>query len=381
MASSKDFRNKPISDMSVDELKKFIKDVQGAGIKGSKEVDKAINLLKVLTPDKYGSKTVEDAKKKLLISTTPETQARLGIGGSSSSGLSGMGFSGSGTGTIDLNKMYDDLMNSPELKALNEELIAKKKAKDEANANINDNPFYSEATRVGKIAKLDEKANDEINTLQYQIDQKKADAQVRLSIATQQYNIESQAYQQNLQKLNMLITSGALLNASGSDISQIAVATGMSTGMVNGIITKMKADAIKPELFTDAQTGKVTAIDPATGKILYSTQVSTPKPDTSGAAADAKQEAAFNAAIKTGIDQLKSGEGWDVVFDRIKSQFRNTMPDAVLFQLIDKGLGGAWNASTNTGTGWAASGAYEEYKKKTAGASGQTINIINPGSN
>ncbi len=383
MASAKDFRNKPLSEMNYDELTDFIKKASKAGysISTSKELGKAEDLRKVLKPEKYGSKTVQDAKNKLSTNTTAETQAKLGIGGSTS-GASGMGanFSG-GTPTLDLNKMYADLMNDPELKSLQDELNAKKRAKDEASANINDNPFYSEATRVGKQAKLDEKANDEINTLQYQIDQKKADAQVKINIATQQYNIYSQAYQQNLQKLNMLITSGALLNASGSDISQIAVATGMSTDMVKGIITKMKADAIKPELFTDSQTGKVTAIDPATGKVLYSTQVSTPKPDTSGAAADAKQEAAFNAAIKTGIDQLKSGEGWDVVFDRIKSQFRNTMPDAVLFQLIDKGLGGAWNASTNTGTGWAASGAYEEYKKKTAGASGQTINIINPGSN
>ena len=76
------------------------------------------------------------------------------------------------------------------------------------------------------------KANDEINTLQYQISEKKADAQVKINIATQQYNIDSQEYQQNLTKLNMLITSGALMNASGSDISQIAVATGMSTEMV-----------------------------------------------------------------------------------------------------------------------------------------------------
>lgn len=274
MASVKDLRDKPLSDMSYQELTDFIKRAEKAGysISKSKELGKAENLRKLLRPDKYGKKTVEDAKKSLKVSTTTETQAKLGIGGSSSSsGLSGMGFSGGGTPTLDLNKLYDDLMNSPELKALNDELVAKKKAKDEASANINDNPFYAEATRVGKQAKLDEKANDEINTLQYQIDQKKADAQVRINIATQQYNIESQEYQQNLQKLNMLITSGALMNASGSDISQIAVATGMSTEMVKGIIDKMKSDQIKPQVITstnDSGVVTVSVVDSMTGKVI-----------------------------------------------------------------------------------------------------------------
>lgn len=332
MASSKDFRNKPISDMSVDELKKFIKDVQGAGIKGSKEVDKAINLLKVLTPEKYGSKTVEDAKKKLKISTTPETQARLGIGGSSSSsGLSGMGFSGGGTPTLDLNKLYDDLMNSPELTALNDELVAKKKAKDEASANINDNPFYSEATRVGKQAKLDEKANDEINTLQYQIDQKKADAQVKINIATQQYNIDSQEYQQNLQKLNMLITSGALMNASGSDISQIAVATGMSTEMVKGIIDKMKSDQIKPQVITstnDSGVVTVSVVDSMTGKVINQSSLGAVgnKQNTSGGSlkdSDIQQVIISKLASQTGKATGVNND--DYVSGNTYSAIRNQM--------------------------------------------------------
>jgi len=79
MAEAKSFRSKPIADMNVTELKKFVKDVQGAGIKGSKEVDKAINLLKVQEPSKYGAKTVESAKTSLQTQSSIPTLEKLGI--------------------------------------------------------------------------------------------------------------------------------------------------------------------------------------------------------------------------------------------------------------------------------------------------------------
>ena len=69
--------------------------------------------------------------------------------------------------------MYEQAMNDPALKALQDELVAKQTARDSAEADINDNPYYTEATRVGKIAKLDAKANDEINTLQSQVESKR----------------------------------------------------------------------------------------------------------------------------------------------------------------------------------------------------------------
>src|SRR3989337_2858545 len=56
--------------------------------------------------------------------------------------------------TIDLNAIYESSYKSPEIQKLNEEITAKQKARDEAVAIVNDNPFYSEATRGGKIAKI-----------------------------------------------------------------------------------------------------------------------------------------------------------------------------------------------------------------------------------
>ena len=260
--------------MSYEELSDFISKAESAGYSRSesKELGKAEDLRKTLKPEKYGSETVDAAKKKLLTSTTPETQQKLGLsaGNGSSSGL-GTGFSGSGSAGVDLNKIYETALNDPELKALEKQLAERQTARDTAEADINDNPYYTEATRVGKIAKLDEKANDEINTLKSQIDSKKADAQVKVNIATQQYNIDSNEYQKNLSKLNLLISSGAIIGASSSDIAQIAVATGMSTEMVKSIIDTTKQGQIQTSVTTNTDdNGNVTVsvINTKTGEVV-----------------------------------------------------------------------------------------------------------------
>jgi hypothetical protein len=255
---------------------------QGKTESNSKEVGKLVNALKVLNPSQYGAESSNAAKNALLTSTTPDTQQRLGISSSASKGDSGglmPGGSGSSSG-IDLNSIYENALTDSNTTALEAELNTKKMAKDAASADINDNPFYTEATRVGKIAKLDAKANDEINTLQDQITNAKADAQVKVNIATQQYNIDSQEYQNNLSKLNTLISSGAIAGASSADISAIALATGMSTGMVSSIITKVKEGNRSLQTTTD-NAGNITIFDANTGQIV-STIKGIGKADTSG---------------------------------------------------------------------------------------------------
>ena len=200
---------------------------------------------------------------------------RLGNRGSNSgSSVSSINTSGSYSGgqpTIDLNSIYNKELNSPDILSLQKEIDTKKQGYNTAVTSINDNPFASEATRVGKIARLDNTAQREILTLEEKLAQRKADAQVKVNVATQQYNINSQQYQNELSKLNMLISSGALLNASGNDVAQIAQLTGMSTSMINGIQNKMKTDAIKPQVITNTDNnGRVTVsvIDGNTGKVI-----------------------------------------------------------------------------------------------------------------
>ncbi len=330
------------------ELKK-----QGKTASTSKEYGKLEDYIKTLKPQNYGSKTVASAQAKLATSTQLPggTSGGLTSGSSASPGMAG---GSAGQPTIDLNKMYEDSINSPEMKALESELLAKKQARDEAEGDVNDNPFYSEATRVGKLAKLDEKALDEIQTLESTMQQKKADAQVKINIATQQYNIESDQYKNNLSKLNTLISTGALSNASGADLAQIAQATGMSVEMVKGIQQKMVEDKVKPTVINSTDdNGNVTVsvIDANTGKIISQNSLGSigNKQNAGGGDSISPQEKAFDSSIQNGIGQLQKGESWGTVWNRVKSMFPD-VPDV----LIDYGLGLEWKEG----------GAYETFRDR-----------------
>lgn len=243
----------------IDELK-----AQGKTESNSKTVGKYVNALKVLKPEKYGAETVASAQKALSTSTqAPSTnQPSLSLPTVNS------GNTGANAG-LDINKVYDTAMADPALKTLEQQLKEKQTALDVARSTINDNPYYSEATRVGRISKLEAKANDELNTLNNQISQMKADAQVKVNLATKQYDINNQAYQQNLQRLNTLLASGGLSNASPSDIASVATSTGFTTGQIQGMIQQQKASQVKPQIQVD-DNGNVTAFDVNTGKVLYS---------------------------------------------------------------------------------------------------------------
>jgi len=240
----------------------------------SKEAGKLADYIKTLEPERFGAESVARAKEKLAYSMAQPPAATTA--GTPTSGA-GLGFSTTSAGApIDLNKIYESALQSEDIKNLEKELTTKKDALNRATTDINDNPFYSEATRVGKIAKLNDQAQREISTLEGSLAQRKADAQVKVNIATQQYNIQNQEYQNNISRLNLLISSGALLNASGSDIANIAMATGMSTGMVNGIISKMKTEQIKPTIINDTDdAGNVTVavLDANTGKVISQTSL------------------------------------------------------------------------------------------------------------
>lgn len=153
---------------------------QGKTLSTSKELGKIENAIKVLEPHKYGADQVASAKKALASSTKS---------GSSSSGSS-----------VDIN----DLFNTGEIRSINEELARldseyamKLKAKADQSAIINDNPFYAEATRVGKQAKLDEKAETDINNvLTAKSIQEGRLANLKNDILTQ-YNINMQQQQLN----------------------------------------------------------------------------------------------------------------------------------------------------------------------------------------
>ena len=206
--------------------------------------------------------------------------------------------------TIDLQSIYDTAFRNSGVSDLqaksaevNQRILARQAALNEAKAKINDNPFYSEATRVGRLAKLDMIAGNDIKTLQNElgladnaVSTAKADAQVRVNLAAQQYNIDSAQYTQKVNQINTLLTSGSLNGASSSDIAQIALSTGMSTSMVQSIINSSKAKENKPQLVQvdDGKNQKIVAVD-SSGNIISqqilgaSTKIATAtSSDTSG---------------------------------------------------------------------------------------------------
>ena len=240
---------------------------EGKTLSTSKELGKVENAIKVLRPENYGREAVASATEQLRMSTEPLTQQQLGIAPipSTAGGRAGTA-GGSPAGTLDLNAMYETAMGG-EIADIEKQITDKQNALTQAMANINDNPYYSEATRTGQLAKLQDRANTEIQTLQNQLTMKKADLQTQLNIATQQYNIQSQEYQNNLNRLNLLISTGAIAGASAEDIAQISEATGMGTSMVQSIISKVNEGNRNLQTSTD-NAGNVTIFDANTGAIV-----------------------------------------------------------------------------------------------------------------
>jgi hypothetical protein len=235
----------------------------------------------------------------------PNTQASAYQNYLKESGSGGNGFSSPNAPTVNLQSVYDNALNGANVQGLQAEADAVQKQIDDrrvaltdATGKINDNPFYSEATRVGRVAKLNDVANSDINNFTNQlgiatgkVSSAKADAQVKLNIATQQYNIDDQAYQQSVNMFNQLLTSGALNGVSSDDIGQISVATGLPISVVHSIIETSKSSQNKPSLMTvdDGINQQVVAVS-SDGTILSKNILgpSVAKTTGGGGAADTK---------------------------------------------------------------------------------------------
>ena len=295
-----------------------------------------------------------------------------GKGGPSSS------FTAASRPTINIQEIYDRSMNNPDIfaaqegiKVGQEKVAERRRALAQAEADINDNPFYSEATRVGRIAKLQDRANADIGLYQNDIvnsadalTRLKADAGTKIDIALKQHDIDNQAYQQSIQQFNMLLEAGGLNNATASDLAQIAQATGISTTMLKSMVdTKRKASEPAPQLQTydDGQQQYILAVD-AGGNIVNRQVIGASKPTKTGgggggsssnaqAKEDKAQEAAFYKEIDQGISQLQKGAQWGTVWNRIKLLF----PD-IDNEVIDTLLGPEWRSA----------GAYQSYRTNTS---------------
>ena len=157
-----------------------------------------------------------------------------------------LGIGGGGGGSVDLSSFQQPTINLPEIyenlyqksgvSELETKLSDQTKSFNEAVSKINNNPFLSEANRVGKIQKLQTDFNNATAGTRSDIATKKADIETQLNLQTKQFDINSQQAQQGLQQVQALLQSGALDDIGGEAIAQLTRQTGLSSEMINSAI-------------------------------------------------------------------------------------------------------------------------------------------------
>lgn len=187
--------------------------------------------------------------------------------------------------TLDVNQLYTDSISSPEMKQteldlqnVQSEITARQTAYAQAEAEVNDNPWYSEATRVGKLSKLEQKYNRDLQNLVSQqsiyenkILGYKADATTKVNMALKQYDINNAEYQNRLNEFNVLLQTGAIQNLGDSSLASLSQSTGFSMETLKSIQGKMNEKEVKPQLVSNEDANgnvTLTVVDLNTGKVI-----------------------------------------------------------------------------------------------------------------
>lgn len=254
---------------------------QGAGGAVNPEVVKATNIQQGLKP---GTNEAYIQQQNQQAQNVPSSQPNPNYSGSDGGYLSGGGATPTGasiptlsaTPTLNLPELYKGLYASSGIDKIQADLSEKEKQFIEAKGKTNDNPFISEATRVGRIAKLESLYNERTQSLKNDIATKKADIETQLNLQTKQFDINSETAKQALSTFNTLLESGALNGATGEDIANITRSTGLSSTIINSAIQANKAKNVKTSVSTyTSDSGEVTAvvINADTGAVVSKTSL------------------------------------------------------------------------------------------------------------
>lgn len=165
-------------------------------------------------------------------------------------GATGGGMAGMQQPALNLPQLYESLYNSSGIKQREEELSQKEQQLAMVKAKINDNPFLSEGTRVGRVAKLDQLYNDQTAGIRKDIDRARADVEMKLNLETKQFDIQSQQAQQALNQFNSLLESGALDSASSDDLASLTRSTGINSNLIASAINARKQANMNTEIKT-----------------------------------------------------------------------------------------------------------------------------------
>ena len=205
---------------------------------------------------------------------------------SSSNGMSSSAaaLSVDSTPTLNLPDLYKGLYDKSGISDLEKQLSDSVTRYNDAQAAINDDPFLSEAKRVGRIQKLSTDFDNRVANLKNDIATKKADIETQIQLQTKQFDINSQAAQQNFAKFQTLLQMGALDNASGEDIANITRATGISSSLIYSAVQANKAKNVKTQVipFDDGVNQGFAVINADTGEVIKQQIVAASKQTITG---------------------------------------------------------------------------------------------------
>jgi hypothetical protein len=207
---------------------------------------------------------------------------------------------------IDLNGIYSKLQEESGVAAKQAELDALTRGYTEAKGKSNDNPFLSEATRVGREAKLTKLYDERTLNTRNEIAQKKADIETKLQLQLKQFDINSQQAKTNLDQFTSLLSMGALNNASGEDIANLTRSTGLSSGVIQSAIQNKKLSNLQTTMqaFDDGvnEGFAIFTIDPY-GNVVNQTKQVTGK----STKATAKTQYSSDPAVSQFLSSLMGG--------------------------------------------------------------------------
>lgn len=222
---------------------------QGAGQAVSKEVIAQTNPNNVAYIEQERQKAQANPVQAVA-STMPAPQAS---GGFSQAATAGAAAPVMPQASINLPEIYKGLYQSSGIQGKEEQLSQMEREFIEAKGKVNDNPFLSEATRVGREAKLQKLFDERTANIRNEVATKKADIEMQLNLQTKQFDINSQQAQLALSQFNTLLEMGALNNASGEDIANITRSTGLSSNAIQAAVqaNKIKGYTTSTQTFDD----------------------------------------------------------------------------------------------------------------------------------
>lgn len=253
--------------------------VPGAGEKVSEEVNKASAAAQGKSYPEFKAYLEGPASSKAGAKTTTTSGGGSSLGSGSGTGAS----AGAGASSFNVQEQYDKLYGELGIDALKSdveakqaEITARRERLAEAQATINENPWYAEATRTGKLRRLEEQAQADIENiareqalLQAKVDEANQQLATKTNLSTQQYQIDRQSRADAVAELNTLITSKADL--SNINVGDFAARTGMSADTISALVAATQAEEINPDVIQstdDSGNVTVTVIDKNTGAIV-----------------------------------------------------------------------------------------------------------------